>query len=64
MLTALDIPGLIIHDRDDRDIPATHAQRLQDAWQNAQLIYTEGLGHNRILRDPAVIAAAVDFLRP
>jgi len=63
MLSAMDIPGLIIHDRDDRDIPATHAQRLQDVWPNTQLIYTEGLGHNRILRDPAVIAAAADFLR-
>ncbi len=64
MLTTVDIPGLIIHDRDDRDIPATHAQRLQDAWRNAQLMYTDGLGHNRILRDPVVIGAAADFLRP
>ncbi|MBI5040381.1 MAG: alpha/beta hydrolase [Gammaproteobacteria bacterium] len=64
MLTGQTIPGLILHDRNDRDVPATHADRLQRAWRDARVIYTEGLGHNRILRDPAVIAAAVEFLRP
>ena len=64
MLAEQNIPGLIIQDRSDRDVPATHAARLLRAWQGAQLIYTEGLGHNRILRDAAVIARAVEFLQP
>lgn len=63
MLAETAIPGLIIHDRSDRDVPAAHAERLQRAWPGAQIMYTEGLGHNRILRDAGVIAAAVDFLR-
>ncbi|MBI5463304.1 MAG: alpha/beta hydrolase [Gammaproteobacteria bacterium] len=63
MLAGQRIPGLIIHDRDDRDVPATHAERLRHTWRDAHVIYTEGLGHNRILRDPTVIAAATAFLQ-
>lgn len=63
MLAETAIPGLIIHDRNDRDVPAAHAERLRRAWPGAQIVYTDGLGHNRILRDAGVIAAAVDFLR-
>lgn len=63
MLADLHLPGLIIHDRGDRDVPVAHAGRLQRAWPDAQQLITEGLGHRRILRDTAVIAAAVDFLR-
>lgn len=63
MLTGRSLPGLIVHDRGDRDVPVSHAERLQRAWPEARLLLTEGLGHRRILRDPAVIAAAIDLLR-
>lgn len=63
MLAGHPLPGLIVHDRGDRDVPVAHAERLQRSWPDARLLLTEGLGHRRILRDPAVIAAAVDFLR-
>lgn len=63
MLAGHSLPGLIIHDRGDRDVPLAHAERLHQAWPAAQLLLTEGLGHRRILRDPAVIEAAVAFLR-
>jgi pimeloyl-ACP methyl ester carboxylesterase len=63
MLADCPLPGLIVHDRGDRDVPVTHAERLQRAWPTARLLLTEGLGHRRILRDPAVIAAAVAFLQ-
>jgi hypothetical protein len=32
------------------------------AWPGAELVTTEGLGHRRILRDPAVVARVTDFL--
>lgn len=64
MLMGQTLPAIIIHDREDRDIPVAHAKRLQHSLPHAQLLITEGLGHSRILRDPNVIAAAVDFLRP
>lgn len=63
LLTELTLPGLIIHDRQDREVPSSHAERLQTAWRDSQLLLTEGLGHQRILRDPEVIAASVSFLR-
>lgn len=63
MLAGLSLPGLIIHDRGDRDVPVAHAERLHRAWPGTQQLITEGLGHRRILRDAAVIAAAVGFLR-
>lgn len=62
MLAGCSLPGLIVHDRGDRDVPIAHAERLHRAWPEARLMLTEGLGHRRILRDPAVIAAALEFL--
>lgn len=63
MLAEQTLPGLIIHDQRDREVPSSHAERLQTAWRESQLLLTEGLGHQRILRDPDVIAAAVSFLQ-
>ncbi|MFN2309258.1 MAG: alpha/beta fold hydrolase [Gammaproteobacteria bacterium] len=62
MLADQALPGLIIHDRDDHDVPCDSAERLHRAWRGSQLLLTKGLGHRRILRDHAVIAAAVRFL--
>jgi hypothetical protein len=36
---------------------------LAGAWPGATLHVTRGLGHNRILRDPQVIAKVTDFVR-
>nr|HEX4313890.1 alpha/beta fold hydrolase [Kofleriaceae bacterium] len=54
---------LVLHDRDDRDVPVSHGERLAAAWPGAELVTTAGLGHTRILRDPATIARAVTFVR-
>lgn len=54
---------LVLHDRDDREVPLHHGEQLAAAWPNATLRATDGLGHRRILRDRAVIAAAVEFAR-
>jgi pimeloyl-ACP methyl ester carboxylesterase len=54
---------LVFHDRTDREVPFTHGERLAGVWPNAQLRATEGLGHRRILRDPDVVAAIVEFVR-
>jgi len=37
-------------------------EALARAWPGAQFHATSGLGHNRILSDPAVIARAAAFL--
>ena len=58
----LSAPALIIHDRDDRDVPWQSSERLAQAWPGAELLYTQGLGHRRILRDPALLQRVVDFI--
>lgn len=60
---ARDAALLVIHDRDDREVPLLHGERLAALWPNARLAVTEGLGHRRILREPAVIAQVVEALR-
>lgn len=60
---ARDAGLLVIHDRSDKEVDLRHGERLAAAWPQAQLVTTDGLGHRRILRDPAVIRAAVDSIR-
>lgn len=55
-------PLLVVHDRSDRETPAEGSRQVAKVWPGAQLHLTDGLGHNRILRDPAVVEAAVTFL--
>jgi pimeloyl-ACP methyl ester carboxylesterase len=53
--------ALIIHDREDREVPFLSAQAIHRAWPGAELVATQGLGHRRLLADPAVIDRAVGF---
>jgi pimeloyl-ACP methyl ester carboxylesterase len=62
-LTRLHLAALFVHDNDDTEVPLDNALRLSARMPNARLIKTYGLGHNRILRDRAVIRAIVDFIR-
>lgn len=56
-------PVLIVHDENDREVPVEHARRIAAAYDGrARLITTSGLGHRRILADPAVIGEALEFL--
>jgi pimeloyl-ACP methyl ester carboxylesterase len=58
----LRLPALILHDREDAEIPIDEARRLAAAWPGARLEETDGLGHRRILRDAGVIEAVTAFL--
>jgi pimeloyl-ACP methyl ester carboxylesterase len=55
-------PALLIHDRDDRVVPYASLSVYAGAWRNHSVLATEGLGHHRILHDPGVIHATVDYL--
>ncbi len=59
---SLRVPALVLHDRDDKDVPFGHAEEIARAWPGARLVLTDGLGHRAILRDPAVVRRAVAFL--
>lgn len=54
-------PLLVIHDRHDREIGYADGCAVAAAWPGSRLLTTDGLGHRRILADPAVIAATVAF---
>ncbi len=62
MARSVGLPALIIHDRDDRDVPWREGEAVARAWPHARFLRTEGLGHSRILRDPQVIDRVVGFL--
>jgi pimeloyl-ACP methyl ester carboxylesterase len=55
-------PMLVVHDRGDAEVSFGAGLALARAWKGARLRATEGLGHNRILRDPEVVRDAVDFI--
>jgi pimeloyl-ACP methyl ester carboxylesterase len=55
-------PLLVIHDRDDREVPYTDGAEIAAAAPNGQLHTTQGLGHRRILRDPRVVQTSVNFV--
>src|ERR1051325_9862260 len=55
-------PVLVIHDKGDRETSWQDGADVAASWPNATLVTTTGLGHNRILRDPAVVEAITDFV--
>ena len=61
-LEQLRLPALFVHDRGDTEVPFEHTLRLSGRMPGARLIKTYGLGHYRVLREPSVIRAVVDFV--
>jgi pimeloyl-ACP methyl ester carboxylesterase len=62
VVSALATPALVVHDRDDREVPFEDAIAIAAAWPGARLLATEGLGHRRVLRDPVVAADVARFV--
>ena len=54
--------ALIVHDADDSTVPIEDGRALASAWPDARLIETRGLGHRRILREPAVLEEVTAFV--
>jgi pimeloyl-ACP methyl ester carboxylesterase len=55
-------PALVIHDAADKQVPFDNGALVAAAWPDARLERTEGLGHIRILRDPAVLGSVAGFM--
>lgn len=53
---------LIIHDRDDHEIPYEQSTQLKKAAPHARLLTTRGLGHRRILRDEHTLQAVMQHI--
>jgi pimeloyl-ACP methyl ester carboxylesterase len=55
-------PLLVVHDRDDREVPWTDGERIARAWPGASFSATSGLGHRGILRDPSVGTSIASYV--
>lgn len=63
MVTRITPPPLLtVHDPADRETRYADSVALANAWPDAELVTVTGLGHWRLLRDPATITRTVDFV--
>jgi pimeloyl-ACP methyl ester carboxylesterase len=58
----LSVPALIIHDREDLDIPFSEGEAIARAWPGAEMVEAEGVGHHAIMRDEDIAARIAQFL--
>ena len=59
---ALHTAALVIHDKEDQDIPLEEGRAIAHAWPGSRFIETVGLGHHAIMRDPGVARLVVEFV--
>jgi pimeloyl-ACP methyl ester carboxylesterase len=62
LLERLSVPILIAHDADDRAISIDDSIQQSRIYDTIDLLVTHGLGHRRILSDPAVIRAGIEHI--
>ncbi len=62
LASGMNVPLLVIHDLEDREVPQDEGRSLVAAWPGSRLMATIGLGHNRILGDRSVADAAARFV--
>jgi esterase/lipase len=53
---------LIVHDELDYEVFIEHAEKMRSVVPEAKVYFTNGLGHTRLLRDPGVAEAIVNFI--
>jgi len=59
----IEIPILIIHDKDDDDVSVKAAYHIQKHLKNSEIMITESLGHRKILGDYNVIKKIIEFIK-
>lgn len=63
LLAAINVPTLLIHGKDDLEVPARCSETNAAGCSNAQLALFDELEHRKVLFAPPVIRAAVRFLK-
>ena len=58
----VSIPVLVIHDKNDTEVPVAAAIHIHKHLKNGELFLTEGLGHRKILGNSEVIKKVVEFI--
>lgn len=59
----IELPALIIHDKNDTVVPVGDGQALHAKWKGSSYIETSGLGHMKVLYDKSVIEKVLNFIR-
>jgi pimeloyl-ACP methyl ester carboxylesterase len=62
LASRLLVPLLVIHDRDDAEVPYADGEAIAAAAPEGRLVTSHGLGHRRILREPRLVKEAVSFV--
>ncbi len=57
------IPTLVIHDSEDKYVPVSNAFSIRQSLKKGELLMTNGLGHHKILKDPATNQRIIDFIQ-
>jgi len=63
-LSEVDVPTLIVHARDDKEVPSANAETYVSAGPHVQLSWADGLGHRRIIGARSVVELIGSFLGP
>lgn len=58
-----NIPVLVIHDEEDKDVPLSAAKNILKNLPQGELVVTRGLGHRKILGDHNVIQKIITFIK-
>ena len=58
----VQIPVLVIHDKDDNEVPVACAENIMAHLANGEIFLTEKLGHRKVLGDASVVKKLIDFI--
>jgi pimeloyl-ACP methyl ester carboxylesterase len=58
----VNVPVLVIHDKDDKDVQVHCAKRIDENLSQSELLITEKLGHRQILGNKDVIEKIITFV--
>lgn len=62
ILREIQQPILVIHDKNDEEVPYEDALKLTEGLKEYDHLFTEGLGHRRILKSEQVLNKVVGFM--
>ena len=62
VISDFQVPTLLFHDKQDKEIGIAHSEQICEMWPWATLVPTEGLGHRSILDDKEVSNSVLKFI--
>jgi pimeloyl-ACP methyl ester carboxylesterase len=63
IVKTIDVPGLIIHGKNDDFVPPAHAEQLRSSWSKAKVEMVEDVGHFDILGSSKARELITTYLR-